>query len=97
MEKYSKLLVKALHISFPLAIKTAALDWGQKLYENVNKISSTKGFSYEAFGNAGVVMSLVFSLLSGTFERELEVRSNVAITLEIFVQAKLIICIPRDS
>ncbi|KAI5384387.1 hypothetical protein KIW84_071411 [Lathyrus oleraceus] len=97
LEKYSKLLVKALHISFALAIKTAALDWGQKLYENVNKISSTKGFSYEASGNAGVVMSLVFSLLSGTFEREPEVRSNVAITLEIFVQVKLIICIPWDS
>ncbi|KAI5390340.1 uncharacterized protein LOC127101599 isoform X2 [Lathyrus oleraceus] len=90
LEKYSKLLVKALHVSSPLAIKMAALDWGQKLCENVNKISRTKGFSYEASGNAGVVMSLVFSLLSGTFEREPEVRSNVAITLEMFVQAKLL-------
>lgn len=93
LEKYSKFLVKALHVSSPLAIKIAALDWGQKLCENVmavNKIASTKGFSYEACGNAGVIMNLVFSLLGGTFEREPEVRSNVAITLEMFIQARLL-------
>ncbi|WJX45533.1 Serine/threonine-protein kinase smg1 [Trifolium repens] len=93
LEKYNKLLVKALHVSSPLAIKIAALDWGQKLCENVMaviKISSTKYFSYEACGNAGVIMNLVFSLLGGTFEREPEVRSNVAITLEMFIQARLL-------
>lgn len=93
LEKYSKLLIKALHVSSPLAIKLVALDWGQKLCENVmavNKISSTKGFSYEAQGHAGVIMNLVFSLLGGTFDREPEVRSHVAITLEMLIQANLL-------
>ncbi|TKY67498.1 Serine/threonine-protein kinase SMG1 [Spatholobus suberectus] len=93
LEKYSKLLIKAFHVSSPLAIKLVALDWGQKFCENVmavNKISSARGFSYEAYEYAGVIMNLVFSLLGGTFEREPEVRSQVAITLEMFMQAKLL-------
>lgn len=93
LENYSELLRKSLHVSSPLAIKIAALDWGQKLCENVmavSKTSSRKGLSYEACGKAGVIMNLVFSLLGGAFEREPEVRSNVALTLEMFIQAKLL-------
>lgn len=93
LEKYSKLLIKALHTSSPLAIKLAALDWGQKLCENVmalNRISSMEFFSYEACGHTGIIMNLVFSLLAGTFEREPEVRSHVAKILELFMQAKLL-------
>ncbi|KAJ1410449.1 Serine/threonine-protein kinase SMG1 [Sesbania bispinosa] len=93
LEKYSNLVIKALHVSSPLAIKLAALDWGQKLCENViavNKIYSIKGFIYEACGHADIIMNLVFSLLGGTFEREPEVRSQVAITLEMFMQTKLL-------
>ncbi|XP_047153603.1 serine/threonine-protein kinase SMG1-like isoform X2 [Vigna umbellata] len=93
LEKYSKLVVKAFHISSPLAIKLIVLDWGQKFCESVmavNKISSISGFSYEACEYASVIMNLVFSLLGGTFEREQEVRSHVAITLEMFMQAKLL-------
>ncbi|XP_022634053.1 serine/threonine-protein kinase SMG1 isoform X2 [Vigna radiata var. radiata] len=93
LEKYSKLVVKAFHVSSPLAIKLIVLDWGQKFCESVmavNKISSISGFSYEACEYASVIMNLVFSLLGGTFEREQEVRSHVAITLEMFMQAKLL-------
>ena len=91
--KYSMLVIKALHVSSPLAIKLVALDWVQKFCENVmavNKISSTKGFSYEACGHTGVIMNIIFSLLGGTFEREPEVRAHVAVTLEMFMQAKLL-------
>ncbi|XP_027910249.1 serine/threonine-protein kinase SMG1-like [Vigna unguiculata] len=93
LEKYSKFVVKAFHVSSPLAIKLVVLDWGQKFCESVmavNKVSSISGFSYEACEYAGVIMNLVFSLLGGTFEREQEVRSHVAITLEMFMQAKLL-------
>ncbi|KAG4994057.1 hypothetical protein JHK86_030884 [Glycine max] len=93
LEKYSKLLIKAFHVSSPLAIKLVALDWGQKFCENVmafNKILGTRDFSHEECKYAGVIMNLVFSLLGGTFEREPEVRSHVAKTLEMFMQAKLL-------
>lgn len=91
--KYGMLLIKGLHVSSPLAVKLVALDWGQKFCENVmavNKISSANAHSYEACGHANVIVSLVFSLLGATFDRELEVRSSVAITLEMFLQAKLL-------
>ncbi|KAL2328900.1 hypothetical protein Fmac_022327 [Flemingia macrophylla] len=93
LEKYSKLLIKAFHVSSPLAVKLVALDWGQKFCENVmavNKKSCIRVFPYEAFEYAGVIMNLVFSLLGGTFDREPEVRSHVAVTLEMFMQAKLL-------
>ncbi|KAK7264351.1 hypothetical protein RJT34_31958 [Clitoria ternatea] len=93
LDKYSKLLRKAFDFSSPLALKLVALDLGQKFCENVmavNKISSTIGFSNETCRHTGVIMNLVFSLLGGTFEREPEVRSHVAITLEMFMQAKLL-------
>jgi len=93
LEKYSKLVVKAFHVSSPLAIKLVVLDWGQKFCESVmaiSKISSMSGFPYEACEYAGVIMNLVFSLLGGTFDREQEVRSQVALTLEMFMQAKLL-------
>ncbi|ESW03895.1 hypothetical protein PHAVU_011G050300 [Phaseolus vulgaris] len=93
LEKYSKLVVKAFQVSSPLAIKLVVLDWGQKFCESVmaiNKISRMSGFSYEACEYAGVIMNLVFSLLGGTFDREQEVRSQVALTLEMFMQAKLL-------
>ncbi|XP_027356375.1 serine/threonine-protein kinase SMG1-like isoform X2 [Abrus precatorius] len=93
LEKYSKLLIKVFHASSSLAIKVVALDWGKSFCENVmavNKNLITRRFPYEASGHAGVIMNLVFSLLGGTFESEPEVRSHVAITLEMFMQAKLL-------
>ncbi|XP_019454155.1 PREDICTED: serine/threonine-protein kinase SMG1-like [Lupinus angustifolius] len=93
LDKYSMMIIKALHVSSPLAIKLVVLDWVQKFCENVmavNKISSAKGFICEACGHAGAIVNLVSSLLGCAFEREPEVRSHVAITLEMFMQAKLL-------
>ncbi|KAL1324074.1 hypothetical protein AAHE18_13G061900 [Arachis hypogaea] len=91
--KYSILLIKALHVSTPLAVKLVALDWVQRFCENViavNKISSSKVLSYGICGHTGVIMNVVFSLLVTTIEREPEVRSHVAVTLEMLMQAKLL-------
>ncbi|KAF7810932.1 serine/threonine-protein kinase SMG1-like [Senna tora] len=91
--KYSMLLIKGLHVSSPLAVKLVALDWGQKFCENVmavNKISSANVYSHETCGHANVIVNLVFSLLGAAFDWELEVRSHVAMTLEMFLQAKLL-------
>lgn len=93
LSKYSMLLIKGLQVSSPLAVKLVTLDWGQKFCENVmavNRISTTNAHSYEACGHANVIVYLVLSLLGATFDRELEVRSHVAMTLEMFLQAKLL-------
>jgi PI-3-kinase-related kinase SMG-1 len=37
--EYSLLIVKALHVSSPLAVKEVALDWVQRLCKNSNAIS----------------------------------------------------------
>jgi len=42
-------------------------------------------FPYESCEYADVIITLVFSLLGGTFENEQEIRSDVAITLEMFI------------
>ncbi|KAI4298401.1 hypothetical protein L6164_031967 [Bauhinia variegata] len=91
--KYSMFLIKALQASSPLAIKLVALDWGRKFCENVmavNNLSSTNFYSSEACRHAGVVVNLVFSLLGATYEREPDIRSHVAMTLEMFLRAKLL-------
>ncbi|KAI9127908.1 hypothetical protein K1719_000901 [Acacia pycnantha] len=93
LAKYSLLLIKGLERSSPLAVKLAALHWGQKFCEiimAVNEISNANSYSYESCGHANIVMNLVFSFLGATFDRELEVRSHAALTLEMFLQAKLL-------
>ncbi|KAK4284645.1 hypothetical protein QN277_001447 [Acacia crassicarpa] len=93
LAKYSLLLIKGLQRSSPLAVKLAALQWGQKFCETimaVNEISNANSYSYESCGHASIVMNLVFSFLGATFDKELEVRSHAALTLEMFLQAKLL-------
>ena len=93
LRKYNLLLVKALHVSSPLAVKEVALDWTQKFCENIMATyenSNTKTYSYEAFEYAGIVGNIVFSLLDAVSDREPKVRLRVALVLELLLQARLV-------
>ncbi|XP_059443210.1 uncharacterized protein LOC132175321 isoform X2 [Corylus avellana] len=91
--KYSLLIVKALHVSSPLAVKEVALDWVQRLCESIIAISedsNSNTYFYEAFGYVGIVGNIVFSILDTASDREPKVRSHVAVVLELLLQARLV-------
>lgn len=93
LRKYSVVLVKALHVSSPLAVKVSALDWVQSLCENIISVyenSNTNTYFYEAFGYVGVVGNIIFSILDAASDREPKVRSCVALVLELLLQARLV-------
>ncbi|XP_042508372.1 uncharacterized protein LOC122084303 [Macadamia integrifolia] len=93
LRKYSMLLVKALDVSSPLAVKIEGLQWIQGFCEAVLTVTedlvSTKDF-YPVGGYAFVAGHLIFTILNAATDRELKVRSQVASTLESLLQAKLI-------
>lgn len=91
--KYSLLIVKALHVSSPLAVKEVALDWVQRLCESIIAISENSNpntYFYEAFGYVGIVGNIVFSVLDTASDREPKVRLHVAVVLEMLLQARLV-------
>ncbi|CAL5385725.1 unnamed protein product [Camellia sinensis] len=93
LQKYSFLLVKALHISSPLAVKVEALQWIYKFCEGVIDIYESMNAANDPcdeFGFVGVVGNLVFSVLDAASDRDPKVRSHVASVLEQLLQAKLI-------
>ncbi|KAL5562538.1 hypothetical protein UlMin_032285 [Ulmus minor] len=93
LRKYSPLIVKALHVSSPLAVKIVALVWVQKFCENVItfcKNSNKESYFYEAYGYVGIIRNMILSILNATSDRETKVRSHVAIVLEQLLQARLV-------
>ncbi|XP_052179665.1 uncharacterized protein LOC127792986 [Diospyros lotus] len=93
LQKYIPLLVKAFHISSPLAVKIEAANWIYKFCEgvvDVYKKTSATIYPCEAFSYVGVVENLVFSVLDAASDREPKVRSHVASVLDLLLQAKLI-------
>ncbi|KAL9174074.1 hypothetical protein ABFS82_02G028800 [Erythranthe guttata] len=93
LRRYTKLLIKALDISSPLAVKVEALKWMHKFCENVIYIySNIKAPFYpcQAVACWKIIQDLLFSTLVAASDREPEVRSRVAIVLEMLMEAKLI-------
>ncbi|CAK9179737.1 unnamed protein product [Ilex paraguariensis] len=93
LRKYNVLLVTALHVSSPLAVKIEAFQWIQRFCEGVIDVCGNSKAAYfccEAFGNVDFVKNLVFSVLDAAADSELQVRSQVASVLEILLKAKLI-------
>ncbi|KAF5448742.1 hypothetical protein F2P56_029247 [Juglans regia] len=93
LRKYSVFLVKVLHVSSPLAVKEAALDWVQRLCESIIAIyekSNTSTYFYEASGYVGILGNLLFSVLDAASDREPKVRLHVALVLELLLQARLL-------
>ncbi|XP_043708136.1 uncharacterized protein LOC122657486 isoform X2 [Telopea speciosissima] len=93
LRKYSMILVKALDVSSPLAVKLEGLRWIQGLCEAVLTVTedlvATKYF-YAVGGYVFVGGHLIFTILNAATDRELKVRSQVASILESLLQAKLI-------
>ncbi|KAF5727229.1 hypothetical protein HS088_TW22G00918 [Tripterygium wilfordii] len=93
LNKYSGLFVKTLHVSSPVAVKLVSLEWFQRFCENLIAIyenSDSNTYFNEAFGYAGVVKNIAFSVLSAASDREPKVRSSAALVLELLLQARLI-------
>ncbi|KAF8410599.1 hypothetical protein HHK36_003131 [Tetracentron sinense] len=93
LRKYSMLIVKALHVSCPLAVKIEAMSWIRSFCEGViivNENSNAINYFGEACGCVDISGNLTFSVLHAASDRELKVRSHVASVLELLLQAMLI-------
>ncbi|XP_074335178.1 uncharacterized protein LOC141672466 [Apium graveolens] len=93
LEKYTTILVNALHISSPLAIKLEAIQWIEKFCESVvSEYEKSKGTIYpcQAYECTNVVSNLVISLLDAASDNEPKVRTHVSLVLEVLLQARLI-------
>ncbi|KAL3350657.1 hypothetical protein AABB24_023203 [Solanum stoloniferum] len=93
LKLYAILLIRALHVTSPLAVKIVALQWIHEfcgkvvdIYENEEALY----FPYEVLGYADVVQDLLFSVLDVASDREPKLRSLVALVLQKLLQAKLI-------
>ncbi|KAJ4965696.1 hypothetical protein NE237_017545 [Protea cynaroides] len=93
LRKYSMLLVKALDVTSPLAVKLEGLRWIQGFCEAVITVKEdlvSAKCLYAAGGNVFIAGHLIFTILNAATDRELKVRSQVASILESLLQAKLI-------
>lgn len=93
LRRYTELLIKALNISSPLAVKIEALKWMHKFCENVIDIYSyikAPFYPCQAVACLKIIQDLLFSTLVAASDREPEVRSLVATVLEMLLKAKVI-------
>ncbi|KAL2927547.1 Serine/threonine-protein kinase SMG1 [Bienertia sinuspersici] len=93
LNKYSSILVKALELDSPLAVKVKALDWIHKSCEDATRIYgslNTNANPYEDAGYGSAVWTLISTVLAAAFDRETKVRLQVATTFDMLLRAKLI-------
>lgn len=93
LRKYTDLLIRALEISSPLAVKVEALKWMHKFSEDViNIYRNIKAPFYpcQAVTCWKVTEVLLLSTLAAASDREPEVRYLVATVLEMLLKAKII-------
>ncbi|XP_042060821.1 uncharacterized protein LOC121805101 isoform X1 [Salvia splendens] len=93
VRRYSKLLIRALDSSSPLAVKVEALKWMQNFCENVIDIyRNAKAPSYpcQVVSSWKITEALLLSTLAAASDREPEVRYLVATVLEMLMRAKVI-------
>ncbi|CAK7329774.1 unnamed protein product [Dovyalis caffra] len=93
IRKYCAFLIKALNVFAPLAVKLVALEWIQKFAKNVIAIyenSVVNAYFDEAFGFIGGIGNIIFSVFDAAFDSEPKVRAQVALVLEVLLQARLV-------
>ncbi|PIN08672.1 Non-specific serine/threonine protein kinase [Handroanthus impetiginosus] len=93
LRRYMELLIRALDISSPLAVKVEALKWLHKFCENViNIYRNIKAPFYpcQAVACWKIIHDLLFSTLVAASDREPEVRSLVATVLGMLLKAKIV-------
>ncbi|TYG84112.1 hypothetical protein ES288_D01G223600v1 [Gossypium darwinii] len=92
LREFGTLLVRALHVSSPVAVKIVALEWVQRFCENLISICESPSMRYnfyEEFGYVSLFGDLIFSILEAAFDREPKVRLHVTLSLELLLQARL--------
>lgn len=92
-KKYSNIFVKALDTCSPLSVKVKALDWMYKSCEDIIRINGSLNADVNPNGDHGyssALWTLVSSVLGAAMDREPEVRLQVAIVLDLLLQAKLV-------
>ncbi|KAL8554396.1 hypothetical protein ACS0TY_002546 [Phlomoides rotata] len=93
LRKYSDLLIKALDMTSPLAVKLEALKWMHKFCENVINIYTdinSPFYPCQAIACWKFTEVLLSSTLVASSDREPEVRYLVAKVLEMLLKAKII-------
>lgn len=88
--KYNVFIIKALHISSPLAVKLEALEWIRRFCEGVIANSNATIYIFESYGYIGIVGNLVSSVLDAASDMEPKVRFQVAVVLELLLQTRII-------
>lgn len=92
LRECGKLIVKALLVSSPVAVKVVALEWVQRFCENLISVSENANMNtkfYEEFEYVSLAGNLIFSILEAAFDREPKVRLHVTLALELLLQARL--------
>ncbi|KAL9245034.1 hypothetical protein vseg_018733 [Gypsophila vaccaria] len=93
LNKYSSILLKALDINSPLAVKMEALEWVCMYCEDMTRIFERLGGNVvpcEDPGYCSAVWTLVSSVLGAAFDREPKVRLEVATVIGVLLRAKLV-------
>ncbi|XP_077233177.1 uncharacterized protein LOC143875497 [Tasmannia lanceolata] len=93
LRKYSVYIVRALHVSSPLTVKLEALEWLRSFCGSIitmHKDVKQKDYICDICECASISSSLLFSVLDAASDGELKVRSHVASTLELLLQARLV-------
>ncbi|KAK9677888.1 hypothetical protein RND81_11G174000 [Saponaria officinalis] len=93
LNKYISILLKALDINSPLAVKINALDWVCMYCDDMTRISERLGGNIlhcEDSGYNSAVCTLVSSVFSAAFDREPKVRLEVATVFGSILRAKLV-------
>ncbi|KAH6814874.1 hypothetical protein C2S51_023892 [Perilla frutescens var. frutescens] len=93
LRRYSNLLIRALDISSPLAVKVETLKWMHKFCENVIDIYKNVNAPFypcQAVACWKITEVLLLSTLVAASDREPEVRYLVATVLEMLLRAKVI-------
>ncbi|KAL4302693.1 hypothetical protein GQ457_10G022950 [Hibiscus cannabinus] len=92
LRECGSLLVNALCVPSPVAVKIVALEWVQRFCENLISLSESANVRYnfyEDFGYVSLFGDLIFSILEAAFDREPKVRLHVTLSLELLLQARL--------
>ncbi|KAI6701259.1 hypothetical protein NL676_015583 [Syzygium grande] len=93
LRKFCCLLIKALHVSSPLAVKLTALEWVRRFCENVLAMTenlNSRTYLFDSFICTGDLRNLIFSVLDAASDKEPKVRSHVALVLELLWKARLL-------
>uniref|UniRef100_A0A7N0T1F2 non-specific serine/threonine protein kinase n=1 Tax=Kalanchoe fedtschenkoi TaxID=63787 RepID=A0A7N0T1F2_KALFE len=90
LNKYSPLIMKAIHFSSPLMVKLRALEWIRRFCEGIFTTCENLDAYICVLRNPCTSANFVFPVLDAASDQEPTVRMHVASVLELLIRAKLV-------